>query len=75
VLLYSRFCEVDSIETALRRVSSAESDGFLSSAISTDLVLARLRLANIVRTPYRSHKSKVIQPKEPAGNEFNENST
>ena len=64
--------EADSIKTALMRVASGEIDGFLFSANATDPVLKQLKLKNIVRSPYRTYKAKMILPKGPAGHELDE---
>lgn len=71
-LFYFRLREADSIETALQRVSAGQIDGFLFSANATDTVLKRLKLDNIVRTPYRRFKNKMLLPKGQAGDDLDE---
>lgn len=71
-LFYFQLREAESVEAGLKRVNSGQSDGFLFSINATDPVLKRLKLDNVVRTPYRRYKSKMILPKGPAGDELDE---
>lgn len=71
-LFYFQLREADSVEAGLKRVSSGQSDGFLFSTSATEPVLKRLKLDNIIRTPYRRYKSKMILTKGPAGEELDE---
>lgn len=71
-LFFSSLNGVESIETGLRRASSGQSDGFLFAARTTDAVLKRLKLENLVRIPYRRVQDKMIFLKGPAGDELDE---
>lgn len=71
-LFYFQLHEAVSVEAGLKRVDSGQSDGFLFSISATEPVLKRLKLNNIVRTPYRRYQSKMILAKGPAGEELDE---
>ena len=71
-LFYFQLAEADDIESSLKRVSSGEIDGFLFSVSATDPVLKRLKLENIVRTPYRRFKSMMVLQKGEAGEALDE---
>lgn len=71
-LFYFQLREAASVEAGLKRVSSGQSDGFLFSINATEPVLKRLKLDNVVRTPYRRYMSKMIMAKGPAGEELDE---
>lgn len=71
-LFYGHFREADSIEGALHRVAAGQIDGFLFAARPTDRVLKRLKLDNILRTPYRRMQDKMVLPKGTAGDDLEE---
>lgn len=71
-LFFFQLREADSVEAGLKRVSSGQSDGFLFSISATEPVLKRLKLDNVVRTPYRRYQSKMVLAKGPAGEELDE---
>lgn len=71
-LFFFALREADSIEAGLQRVNTGQIDGFLFSASATDAVLKRLKLEQIVRTPYRRFESRMVLPKGPDGDLLDE---
>ena len=71
-LFYGKFREADSIESGLRRVDAGQIDGFLFSTYSTDPIVARLKLAKLVRIPYRRVQDKMVLPRGADGAELDE---
>ena len=71
-LFFSSLRGVESIDIGLRRASSGQSDAFLFSAHSADVILKRLKLDNLIRVPYRRVQDKMVLPKGPLGEELDE---
>lgn len=71
-LFYGKLREAESIESGLRRVSAGQIDGFLFSTYSTDPIVERLKLGNVVRLPYRRVQDKMVLPRGADGDELDE---